>query len=42
MLEYSFNIYYKKQYINQDENQYLSLLNHIYNYGSKRKTKMLK
>jgi dihydrofolate reductase / thymidylate synthase len=39
MLEYSFNVYKKQQKINQDEMQYLSLLNNIYNNGSKRKTR---
>lgn len=39
MLEYSFNIYQKKGKINRDEMQYLSLLNNIYNNGSKRQTR---
>jgi len=39
MLEYSFNIYQKKTTINHDEMQYLSLLNNIYNNGSKRQTR---
>lgn len=39
MLEYSFNIYQKKTYINQGEQEYLQLLNNIYNNGSRRQTR---
>jgi len=38
-LDYSFNIYRKQPDINQDEMQYLQLLNNIYNTGSKRQTR---